>query len=115
LTEQTVSTRVTVTVGAESYVFDRDALTLTDLYQIKSASGLDLNPFLEGIGEGNPVSLQTLVWFLRHKAGIQCDRTAVEFTIGEFDMAPVVEPDPTAASSEPSAIAISDASPTTAI
>lgn len=106
------ATRLQVKVGSESYVFDRDALTLTDLYAIKSASGLDLNPFLQGIGDGNPVSLQTLVWFVRHKAGIQGDRLQIDFRIGDFDLEPIA--DPTVASSGTSDAAISEDSPTTA-
>lgn len=109
------STRVRVTLGEdEKYVFDRDALTLTDLYAIKSVSGLDFNPFLQGIGDGSPESLQTLVWFLRHKAGIQGDRLQVQFRIGDLDMEPIEEADPTAASSETSETSTSEDSPTTA-
>lgn len=112
---QSVS-RVRVTVGTETYIFDRNALELTDLYAIKSASGLDANPFLQGILTGDPVALQTLVWFLRHKAGIQGDRLAINFKMGDFDIAAVEdEADPTVASSEPSETATSDASPTSAI
>lgn len=109
------STRMRVTLGEdEDYVFDRDALTLADLYQIKSASGLDFNPFLQGVGDASPESLQTLIWFLRHKAGIQGDRLQVEFKIGDLDIQPIDESDPTLASSGTSDAAISEDSPTTA-
>lgn len=114
MTEAIETTCARVTVGTESYLFDRNALTLTDLYAIKSASGLDFNPFLAGIGEGNPTSLQTLVWFLRHKAGIQGDRLQVDFSIGEFSLEFVdSDANPTAASSGSSVVATSDDSPTT--
>lgn len=112
-----VTTRVRVTVGEESYVFDRDALTLTDVYAIKSASGLNLNPFLNGLGDGDPAALQTLVWFLRHKDGKQGDRLQIDFKLGDFDMEALddAESDPTEASTSSGDADTSEDSPTTSI
>lgn len=109
------ATRLRVTLGEESYIFDRNALTLTDLYAIKSSSGLDFNPFVAGLTEGSPESLQTLIWFLRHKAGIQGDRLQIDFKIADLDMAPIEDDvtDPTEASSSSGDADTSDGSPTT--
>lgn len=109
------SARVKVNVGTESYIFDRNDLSLTDLYAIKAASGLNANPFLQGVAEADPLALQTLVWFCRYKAGIQQDRLQVEFKMGDYSIEAVSpEADPTGATSGTPDASTSESSPTSA-
>ena len=106
-----------ITLGDERYEFDDTGLTLTDAFMIKSASGLDLVPFQDGLNTMSPLALQVLIWFLRQKAGRPEDIRSIDFVISTLSVteAPTVElPDPTEAASEIDETATSDSSPTSA-
>lgn len=94
-------------------IFDENKFRLTDLYQIAGSSGLNGRDFTAGINSQSPLALQTLVWFLRVKAGRPCDRAAIDFAIADLRMED--EPDPTEASSGNADAGTSDTSPTSAI
>lgn len=107
-----------IVLGDERYVFDDQSLTLTDAFAIKSASGLDLVPFQNGLNTMSPLSLQTLIWWLRQKNGRPEDIRTVDFRIADLSVEEVAEddePDPTESGSEPEETSTSDSSPTTAI
>jgi hypothetical protein len=88
-------------LGDESWPFDDAGLSLKDAFAIKSATGLNVPPFLQGIQEYNPASLQGLVWLLRHKAGENVRVEDVDFLLKDLSLEfaePVVSadaPDPT--------------------
>lgn len=105
-----------VTLGDEEYVFDERELTLSDAFAIKAASGLNLQPFMRGLNDGDPVALQTLVWFLRQKHDRPEDIRHIDFRLADLVITEL--PDPTEpadeTSSETAETATSDSSPTSA-
>ena len=107
-----------VTLGTERWEFDPEALMLSDLFAIKSATGLDGAAFNRGLSTVDPAAYQGLVWWLRMRAGNAQDIKTIDFPVNDLlvtDAPGVDEPeDPTAAVSEPDETATSDSSPTTA-
>ena len=98
-------------------VFDEHAFTLSDAYLIEghsggNASGLSVNEFMAGINRGQPLAIQTLIWWLKFKQGVNVDRAAIDFKIADLRLED--EPDPTEASSGTGDAVTSDSSPTTA-
>jgi hypothetical protein len=89
--------RKMISLGDEKYVFDDQSLTLNDAFAIKSASGLDLVPFQNGLNTMSPLSLQTLIWWLRQKHGRPEDIRTIDFKIADLRVDEIEddEPDPT--------------------
>jgi hypothetical protein len=108
-------TKKIIALGDERYVFDDQSLTLADAFAIKSASGLDLVPFQNGLNTMSPLSLQTLIWWLRQKNGRPEDIRTIDFKIADLRVDEIEddEPDPTGSGSEPDETSTSDSSPTT--
>lgn len=99
-------------------IFDETKFTLSDAFLIEGhsgghASGLSVNEFMAGINRGQPLAIQTLIWWLRFKQGQNVDRPSIDFNIADLRLED--EPDPTVASSGKNETVISDSSPTTAI
>lgn len=78
--------------GDELGTFDDEGMSLQDAFAIKAASGLSLKPFFAGLNDMDPLSLQTLVWFLKHKKGEQIPLPEVDFLFSELQMEQVVPP-----------------------
>lgn len=85
-------------------VFDENKFTLADAFVIKASCGLDIKAFNAGIQTMNPLVLQTFVWWLRYKKGVNCDRASIDFAIADLRMKD--KPNPTKASSGSSVAAI---------
>ena len=74
-------------------IFDDEAITLSQAFAIKAASGLNLAPFFRGINDMDPLAVQTLVWFQRFKAGVSTPLPEIDFVLYDLD---VVQIDPPA-------------------
>lgn len=80
-------TAMRVKLDDQSWSFDEDTLDLRDAFLIKSGTGLNFRPFLEGVQEMDPLCLQGLVWFLRRKAGEDAlTLDEVNFRLAELDV-----------------------------
>jgi hypothetical protein len=77
--------------GDDLGTFNDERITLQDAFAIKAASGLNLKPFFTGLNEMDPLSVQTLVWFLKHKKGEQIPLAELDFVIADLDMTEVKE------------------------
>jgi hypothetical protein len=95
-------------------IFDEYKISLSDGYLIKGASGLNVKPFLEGIADLDPLSWQTLVWWLRRKQGKDMRRESIEFNFTDLRMEDEVDADPTPVPTGTSGAGISESSPTSA-
>ncbi len=85
--------QIHVTLAGEDLgVIDEERMTLTDAFAIKAASGLSLRPFFGGLNEMDPLSLQTLVWFLRYKQGKAIPLPEVDFVIADLSLEVVPDP-----------------------
>ena len=73
-------------VGDESWVFDVDDILLSELFAIKSASGLGLKAFIDGISEMDPIALQIMVWLCKTRAGQHLDPSSINFRLGDMRM-----------------------------
>ena len=94
-----------VTLGDEDLgIYDENKFTLNDAFVIKASCGLDVRAFTAGINSMNPLVLQTLVWWLRYKKGVNCDRASIDFAIADLKL--VDAPDPTGETSGSDAVAI---------
>lgn len=78
--------------GEDLGTFDDEGMTLQEAFAIKASSGLSLQPFFAGLRDMDPLALQTLIWFLRHKKGEQSNAQEIDFRLGDLDMEPVVPP-----------------------
>ena len=83
-------TRVTVK-GMGSWVLDENELTLSDAFAIKATGQLTVPQMLAGVINLDPLPLQTLVWFLRMKAGDTVPLASIDFKIADFELD---QPDP---------------------
>lgn len=71
-------------------------LTVKDAFTIKAATGMNLRPFLEGLQQMDPLSLQGLIWFLRRPAEPQLRIEDVDFKIADLRLEQVEDAeDPT--------------------
>jgi hypothetical protein len=86
-------------------IYDENKFSLNDAFVVKASCGLDVRVFTNGINTMNPLVLQTLVWWLRYKKGVNCDRASIDFAIADLKL--VDEPDPTKETSGSGAAATS--------
>lgn len=85
--------------GQGEWEFDDSELTLADAFAIKSATGLALKPFLEGVGEMDPHCLRALIWFVRGK-DVKLEK--IDFRLSDVEVEQIEESDPTSGSETPS-------------
>lgn len=76
-----MATIIKVQLEDDQWELDLDTFDLGDLFAIKGACGLGLQPFLEGLEALDPDCLQTLVWFCRRPAEPALQRNAVRFLV----------------------------------
>jgi hypothetical protein len=110
--------RVTL-AGEDLGEFDDEGMMLSEAFALKAATGLSLKPFYQGLNEMDPLAAQAVVWFLRYKRGDQIPLPEIEFRMGDLQMVPVEDPDPTVPAEDETTSAgsettPSDSSPTTA-
>jgi hypothetical protein len=77
-------TQTVITLASESWPFDDEELTLKDAFKIKAASGLSLKGFLTGVQEMEPLALQSLIYFLRTRAGASMRLEDIDFRIADL-------------------------------
>jgi hypothetical protein len=77
---------VILSLGDKHWDFDDAEIELKDAFAIKAATGLNLKPFLEGVAEMDPLSIQGLVWFVRHKAGEKVNLADINFRLADLKM-----------------------------
>lgn len=76
----------------ESWPFDDEELTLKDAFKIKAASGLGLKSFLSGVQDMEPLAVQTLIYFVRTKAGESVRLEDIDFRIAALSIEQVNTP-----------------------
>lgn len=90
----------TVTLPDEEYVWEPDDVTIGEQLMIEGELGdLSYNDWPKAIDDRRPVACQVLIWYLRHKAGKQQERFAVDFPIRRLELMQIGtedEPDPEA-------------------
>src|SRR5664280_199273 len=89
------------TVGLDDgkWEFDERKLELKDAFAIKSATGLNLKPFMQGIADMDPLCLQGLVWFVQRtdRPGQRLEDInfkIVDLTLEQVEDAEPVDPTP---------------------
>jgi len=81
-------------VDGRMYEFDQSRITIKEAMQIKTATGYGLKTFMEGLQDGDPFSIASLVWLARIRdgdTGLKFDD--VDFNLIDFE-AENVEEDP---------------------
>lgn len=87
--------RWTVKLPGEEYVFEPDEITVAEEYRLESElGGLSFDQWLTEVDERRASACQTLIWFLRYKAGRVEDRSQVNFPIRRLVLESIEEPDP---------------------
>ena len=81
-----------VSLGDQTWQFNDEDLEIRDAFAIKAATGLDLGPFLMGLGDLSPTSLQGLVWFVRRPAEPQLRLEDVNFKVFQLKLEQVEPP-----------------------
>jgi hypothetical protein len=85
-------TQTVIHLADESWPFDDEELTLKDAFKIKAASGLSLKGFLSGVQDMEPLALQSLIHFLRTRAGASIRLEDVDFRISDLGIEQVNTP-----------------------
>ena len=87
-----------VTIPGEEFTFQPDEMTGPDCYMVEQElEGTPWEAFdawILGISEDRWVPCQTLIWFLRTKAGQQVDRRSVDFPLRKMQMTKVPKDEP---------------------
>lgn len=91
--------------------FDDEGMMLSEAFALKAATGLSLKPFYQGLNEMDPLAAQAVVWFLHYKRGDQIPLPEIEFRLGDLQMVPVEEPDPTLPAEDETTSAGSETTP----
>jgi hypothetical protein len=82
-----------VTLGDEDLgIFDEHKFTLNVAFVIKASCGMDVKQFMAGINSTNPLAIQTFVWWLKHRKGVNVDRASIDFNMADLKLED--EPDP---------------------
>lgn len=80
-----------VTLPGESYVWEPDEVTVAECLMLETESGLTFPQWILAIDDERAEACQILVWFLRHKAGRQEDRFAVDFPLRKLEIREIGE------------------------
>jgi hypothetical protein len=95
--------RTLISIGTLGpWEFDDEELTLKDAFAIKSATGLGVVSFLNGIADMDPDCLQTLIWLVRSKDQPGLRRESIQFRLADVSIKQVGDADPTSGSVTPS-------------
>jgi hypothetical protein len=84
-------------INGTVYEYDMDRITVRDAMMLKTATGLNLQPFSTGLSELDPQCLAALAWLVQTKAGVKgpsgepLKLADVDFDVMEFF---VEEPEP---------------------
>lgn len=79
-----------LTVDGETYQVDDGRMLNTEAIALKKATGLAVQELWQGVTDFDAEALTALVWLARRRAGEMALRyTAVEFDLGQIDMAEV--------------------------
>jgi hypothetical protein len=91
-----------VNINGTIYDYDIDHLSVRDAMILKSATGLNLQPFSIGLSQLDPDCMAALAWLLQTQAGVKGDDGQplqlkdVDFMVTSFFVdEPVEEVDPT--------------------
>jgi hypothetical protein len=91
-----------VNINGVIYDYDIDRVSVRDAMMLKSATGLNLQPFSVGLSQLDPDCMAALAWLLQTKAGVKgpdgqpLQLKDVDFTVTSFFVdEPVEEVDPT--------------------
>jgi hypothetical protein len=82
-------------VDGRMYEFDQSRITIKEAMQIKVSTGYGLKAFLEGLEEGDPFSIASIVWLARTRDGETVKFEDVDFNLIDFEADGEEEPDPT--------------------
>lgn len=99
-----MSRKLKITLPGEEYEWEPDETTLAECLAIESElDGMAWDEWLAAIDDRRAVACQVLIWFLRHKAGNQQDRHAVDFPLRKLSIAVIPDADPEASAASDAA------------
>lgn len=81
-----------VTLPDEEFLFEPDEMQGSEWGAVEAETGSTFEEWTDGIDKRLWVPCQTLVWFLRTKAGAPCERREVDFKIRQLKIARVPDP-----------------------
>jgi hypothetical protein len=82
-------------VDGQMYDFDQSRITVKEAMLIKTATGYGLKTFLEGLEDGDPFSITSIVWLARIRDGEKTLKfDEIDFNLIDFE-AEDSDPDPT--------------------
>lgn len=103
-------------INGTIYEYDLDRPSVRDAMMLKTATGMNMTPFVQGFNDADPATFRALAWLLLTDAGVKGphgqpiqlvevpDFNMLEFLNMEQDEEPDDVADPTTGSSSPSGI-----------